>query len=167
MRADASRRTDIVVSDENDTKSPASARGFSVQGLGEIAIRCRDLGAMTAFYRDTIGLELMADRGGLVFFALPNGVAGHTAVLALFDTARDPDLPPPERPASTLHHIALTVTPDGQTAACRWFDRHGVAWRAEDFGWIGWRGVFVTDPEGNTVELVAAIGKLDSSEAPG
>lgn len=142
-------------------QSPASERGFVVLGLGEIAIRCRDLPAMTTFYRDIIGLEIFADRGGIVFFRLGNGVAGHTAVLTLFDRDRDPERPGPETPSSTMHHLALTVAAADQQAACQWFDRHGVAWRAENFGWVGWRGIFVTDPEGNTVELVARVAAPD------
>lgn len=131
-------------------------RGFSVLGLGEIAIRCRDLEAMTAFYRDIIGLEVLAVRGGIVFFRLANGVAGHTAVLALFDAAIEPARPLPDKSGSTLHHLALTVAVSEQDAACRWFEANGIVFKAEDFAWIGWRGVFVADPEGNQVELVAA-----------
>ena len=157
MPAAASSGPDLTGRDET-TKSPAIERGFSVLGLGEIAIRCRDLAAMTTFYRDVIGLEVLADRGGLIFFRLPNGVAGHTAVLALFDESRNPERPSPDMQRSTLHHLALTVTQEGQQAACRWFDTHGVEWRSDEFAWIGWRGVFVTDPDGNQVELVAAVG---------
>ena len=40
-----------------------AARGFRIRALGEIAIRCRDIEAMTVFYRDVIGLEPLADRG--------------------------------------------------------------------------------------------------------
>jgi catechol 2,3-dioxygenase-like lactoylglutathione lyase family enzyme len=143
-----------------ETKSPADTtigRGFSVLGLGEIAIRCRDLDAMTAFYRDIVGLEVLAARGRIVFFKLANGVAGHTAVLALFDAALDPERAPPDVPRSTLHHLALTVAASEQDAACRWFAANGIPHHVQDFPWIGWRGVFVSDPEGNQVELVAAI----------
>lgn len=136
---------------------PTIPRGFSVLGLGEVAIRCRDLAAMTAFYRHIIGLEILAVRGRIVFFKLANGVAGHTAVLALFDAALDPERPPPEKPRSTLHHLALTVAPSEQDAACRWFTANGIPHDLQDFPWIGWRGVFVRDPEGNQVELVAAV----------
>jgi hypothetical protein len=37
----------------------------------------------------------------------------------------------------------------------RWYEAHGVTYHVENFGWVGWRGVFTQDPEGNTVELVA------------
>jgi len=36
-------------------KSPAD-RGFRIRGLGEVAIRCDDLGRMAAFYGGTLGL---------------------------------------------------------------------------------------------------------------
>ncbi|RMF37348.1 MAG: hypothetical protein D6754_09710 [Alphaproteobacteria bacterium] len=44
-------------------------------------------------------------------------------------------------------------------ATTRWYERRGIAFRVQEFPWIGWRGVFTTDPDGNTVEPVAATGK--------
>lgn len=137
-------------------------RGFKVRALGEIAIRCRDLVTMEAFYRDVIGLEVL--RGfhddGIVFFNIAPSHGGHTAVLALFrHDAGNADLHPvgmPEAGArSSLHHIALAVDRSEQDAAVHWYERLGIAHRVQVFPWIGWRGVFTTDPEGNTVELVA------------
>ncbi|MEL6774948.1 MAG: VOC family protein, partial [Pseudomonadota bacterium] len=57
---------------------------------------------------------------------------------------------------SSLHHLALTIDYAEQEAAMAWYDRLGQPYRVEHFDWIGWRGVFTEDPEGNTVELVAA-----------
>ncbi|MEM1313618.1 MAG: VOC family protein [Pseudomonadota bacterium] len=143
--------------------------GFRIGGLGEVAIRCRDLDAMEAFYADVIGLERMAVRsGGIVFFRIADGVAGHTTVLALFDAgaAQRPAHPGPvEGEAvvtggrSSLHHLALSLTEAEQRAAIAWYQRIGQPYRIEAFDWVGWRGVFTQDPEGNTVELVAAVGK--------
>lgn len=129
----------------------APDRGFQVRALGEIAIRCRDRGAMTAFYRDVLGLTLLAERDrGITFFEIAPGYAGHTTVLALFDGE-------PSAGPGALHHIALSIGYDEQAAAIAWYDRVGQPYRIEHFDWIGWRGVFTEDPEGNTVELVAAI----------
>ncbi|MEM5492066.1 VOC family protein [Hoeflea sp. AS16] len=139
-----------------NTENPARKRGFSISGLGEIAIRCVDYKAMTAFYRDILGLEVLADRGRIVFFRLGNGVEGHTSVLALFDPALNPERGQPEAGPSTLHHVALSLSQADQSAACNWFDASGISYKVEEFPWIGWRGVFVTDPDGNTVELVSA-----------
>jgi len=128
-----------------------AGRGFAVRALGEVAIRCRDLDAMARFYGETLGLERLAARpGGIVFFRLGDGWRGHTAVLALFADDQTPASP------SSLHHIALSVDWDAQEAAQAWLRAQGLPVRVEHFDWIGWRGVFTADPEGNTVELVAA-----------
>jgi len=129
-------------------------RGFRPRALGEIAIRTRNIEAMTAFYRDVLGLPVLSrrDGSGIVFFRLADGFAGHTAVLALFD---EPEAEPVAGPRSSLHHLALTLPRAEQDAAEDWLDRQGIAYRIQEFAWIGWRGVFLNDPDGNTVELVA------------
>ncbi len=120
---------------------------------------------MIAFYEDILGLDRMTGNAtdGIVFFRIAEGFGGHTSVLALFDkgySAR-PGLHPTgqEAPAtgagSSLHHIALSLPYDEQEAVMRWYEAKGQAYRVEHFDWIGWRGVFTEDPEGNTVELVA------------
>jgi catechol-2,3-dioxygenase len=129
---------------------------FTIGGLGEVAIRCHDMAAMTAFYRDVIGLTPYATRntGKIQFFRVgQGGVAGHTTVLALFAD----DLPATGQ-GSSLHHLALSLPYAEQEAAIAWYDQIGQAYRIEHFDWTGWRGVFTSDPEGNTVELVAATG---------
>ena len=140
--------------------------GFRVRALGEIAIRCADFDAMTAFYRDTLGLTVLegGHGDGIIFFALGESHGGHTAVLALFrHDAPQRDVHPNSagRPVTgasgSLHHLALTVDAAEQDAVIAWYDAKGLDYRIEDFPWIGWRGVFTTDPEGNTVELVAKI----------
>lgn len=133
-------------------------RGFRIGGLGEVAIRCSDLGTMATFYEEILGLERLEGNAspGIVFFRISAGFAGHTCVLALFETAQDAEAPKAGT-QSTLHHIALSLTCADQEAAMRWYDRNGIIYRVERFDWIGWRGVFTTDPEGNTVELVARM----------
>ncbi|MCY3879016.1 MAG: VOC family protein [Rhodobacteraceae bacterium] len=143
-------------------------RGFRVRGLGEIAVRCGDLERMAAFYGDVIGLERMSghDSEGIVFFHVAEGFAGHTQILALFDKSYvpRPGLHPigTEAPAtgaaSSLHHLAFSLPAHEQEAVMLWYDAKGLPYRVEYFDWIGWRGVFTEDPEGNTVELVAHTG---------
>ena len=139
-------------------------RGFKVRALGEIAIRCADLEEMVTFYRDVIGLDHLSGdhRDGIVFFKLGESFGGHTAVLALFhhDAGRRElhprgTEPPATGAGSSLHHLALSLPYAEQEAVMRWYEKHGLGYRVQIFDWIGWRGVFTTDPEGNTVELVA------------
>ncbi len=133
-----------------------SEKGFQVRALGEIAIRCRDRAAMAKFYSDVIGLEKLADRGQrITFFRIAPGHAGHTAVLALFQA--EPGEAAGTGAASSLHHLALTLGWEEQDHAIAWYEELGQPYRIENFDWIGWRGIFTEDPEGNTVELVAAM----------
>ncbi len=137
---------------------------FSIRDLGEIAIRVVDMDAMFAFYRDVIGLEVLSppNTNGIAFFRICEGHAGHTRVLALFERgAGRPEIRPsgqaaPETSArSTLHHIAFNVDYEAQEAARDWLIARGLTPVEQIFDWIGWRGIFVEDPDGNTVELVA------------
>ena len=140
-------------------------KGFKPRALGEIAIRCGDMAAMTAFYRDVIGLDILSGRAEdkIVFFKIAEGFGGHTSVLALFqhDYSARPGLHPTSESSpttgsrSSLHHIALSLPYSEQDAVMAWYDKIGQTYRIEHFGWIGWRGIFTDDPEGNTVELVA------------
>lgn len=137
-----------------------------IHALGEIAIRCNDLKAMRDFYRDVVGLRILndsSDASGIVFFRIAEGYGGHTCVLALFHKTAGGDrqhpigsAPPETGARSSLHHIALTVEHGAQDALRTFLDEQGIAHRTEDFDWVGWRGVFITDPEGNTVEFVAS-----------
>jgi catechol 2,3-dioxygenase-like lactoylglutathione lyase family enzyme len=141
-----------------------SKRGFTVRALGEIAIRCVDFEAMVAFYRDVIGLVPMRDptNAAIAFFRIGEGYAGHTAVLALFrhdvegaGRTRAGDQPPATGPGSSLHHIALSLPWAEHEAVMAWYEELGLEYHVEAFDWVGWRGVFTFDPDGNTVELVA------------
>lgn len=139
-------------------------RDFKVLGLGEIAIRCRDKAAMMVFYDQVIGLEHLAgDVDDVVtFFKIADGVQGHTSVLALFRHDRESigahsvdDQLPATGTGSSLHHIALSLPFSEQQAVMDWYDQIGQEYRVNVFDWIGWRGIFTHDPDGNTVELVA------------
>ncbi len=147
----------------------SNSRGFRPRALGEIAIRCADVPAMARFYEDVIGLERLSGNhdDAIMFFKIADGFAGHTAVLALFrhDVGKQElnatdDEKPETGARSSLHHIALSLPFEEQAAVMAWYDRIGQPYRFEKFGWIGWQGIFTTDPEGNTVELVAYDASL-------
>lgn len=141
-----------------------SQRNFKIRALGEIAIRCRDLGAMRDFYQNILGLEPLTGNqsDGIVFFRIADGFAGHTSVLALFEQTENlppaqniPAEPPYGGPQSSLHHIALSLPFAEQQAVMDWYSANSLEFSIQHFGWIGWRGIFTRDPEGNTVELVS------------
>ncbi|GAG26918.1 unnamed protein product, partial [marine sediment metagenome] len=138
-----------------------SMHPFTVRDLGEVAIRCRDLATMTAFYSDVVGLEVMegdyADH--IVFLRIADGFAGHTQVVALFTADEDEmgDEEPEVGGDSSLHHLALTVKAEDLAPALAWYRAHGLEPWTDEHRWVGWDSVYVKDPEGNTVELVASV----------
>ena len=136
--------------------------------LGEIAIAARDGAAMRAFYGETLGLPLLSERpGGIAFYRLHGGHEGHVPVLALFpsDGSGGPVDAPAPAPAPArsrppgLHHVALSLSVADQEAMERRLAEAGVETHYQAFPWIGWRGLFMRDPDGNTVELVAKVGE--------
>ncbi|MEM9028326.1 MAG: VOC family protein [Pseudomonadota bacterium] len=146
---------------------------FKPSAIGEIAIRCHDLAAMAAFYQDVIGLTHLSGAldDAIMFLKVADGIAGHTTVLALFHhTAGRPELhprgtEPPETGArSSLHHVAFSLPIAEQEKALTWLQAKGIDHRVQVFDWIGWRGVFLHDPEGNTVELVAYDDSFRASQ---
>ena len=107
-------------------------------------------------------VALINDRDTIVFLRIADGYAGHTAILALFsadDRGQFTDdtgtFNPATGAASSLHHFALTIPFAEQDSVMAWYDKKGITYRVVEFDWVGWRGIFAKDPEGNTVELVA------------
>jgi catechol 2,3-dioxygenase-like lactoylglutathione lyase family enzyme len=137
-----------------------------VRDLGEVAIRCRDLAAMTAFYRDIIGLEVIEGdyRDSIVFLRVGDGFAGHTSVVALFTAVDEEE--PEAGGDSSLHHLALTVKAEDLEPAFAWYQAHGLEPTTAEHRWVGWDSVYVKDPEGNTVELVASVRQSSGSGEP-
>jgi catechol-2,3-dioxygenase len=139
---------------------------FTARDLGEVAIRCLDLAAMTAFYRDIVGLEVFEGdySDTIVFLRVAEGFAGHTSVVALFTAADDEE--PEGGGTSSLHHLALTVKAEDLAPALAWYRAHGLEPTTAEHRWVGWDSVYVKDPEGNTVELVASVRASSGSGNP-
>lgn len=143
-------------------------RGFQIKALSEFAIHTNNMDAMGRFYRDTLGLEPFGTRAGgaIEFFRVGDGYRGLTSVIALFDAGAERNIVVGRGvKASSLHHIALAVSRDDQDEAEKWFAKNNIETRVEEFSWVGWRGLFVSDPDGNTVELVASDMSVYDPEA--
>ena len=114
---------------------------------------------MVDFYGRVLGLERLeggargGPRAGITFFRLGVSFGGHVAVLALFEDSGDVAS---GDAASSLHHLALSLPWEEQEVAKLCLEQQGFPAHFQDFDWAGWRGLFTRDPDGNTVELVAA-----------
>ena len=119
---------------------------------------------MTAFYRDVVGLEVIEGdySSSIVFLKVAEGFGGHTQVVALFGA----DEQTVAGVGSSLHHLALTVRAQDLAPALVWYREHGLAPTTAHHRWVGWDSVYVKDPEGITVELVASV-RPPEDMAPG
>jgi catechol 2,3-dioxygenase len=125
-----------------------------VRGLGEIALRVNNLDTMQKFYADVIGLPLMTRFQNSAFFRIADGYAGHTQVLALFDRAQSPGYLGSDAATSTIDHIAFEIPLADFEGEKKRLEGLGLQVETTEHAWVHWRSLYVTDPEGNQVELV-------------
>jgi catechol 2,3-dioxygenase len=135
-----------LISDEKRT---------AVRGLGEIALRVNNLDSSQKFYEEVIGLTLMTRFPKAAFFKIADGHEGHTQVLALFDRSDLPDYKGTDAGTSTIDHIAFEIPLADFTAEVKRLKGLGLEIETAEHPWVRWRSLYVNDPEGNQVELVA------------
>lgn len=133
-----------------------------IAGLGEIALRVDDLDRMTEFYADVVGLSILGEFETSTFFDIAPGVEGHTQILALFDRSESADYTPPDATRSTVDHIAFGIPLDAYDSEKDRLESHGLTVDTAVHEWVQWRSLYVTDPEGNRVELVCHDERLAS-----
>ncbi len=128
----------------------------AIRGLGEVALQVQDLDRMTTFYRDVIGLEVIRRFESSSFFRIAEGIGGHTQILALFDRIQDDNVErtPQSFRAPPLDHFAFAISLADFESERQRLERDGCEVTVTSHGWVGWRSLYVADPEGNQVELV-------------
>jgi catechol-2,3-dioxygenase len=131
-----------------------SEQRIVVRGLGEIALRVNDLDAMQKFYEEVIGLPLMARDTTCAFFKIAEGYGGHTQVLALFNRCQTPGYRGTDAATSTIDHIAFEIALADFANERKRLEALGLQVETAEHGWMHWRSLYVSDPEGNQVELV-------------
>ena len=128
-----------------------------IKGLGEIALRVTNLDTMQKFYGDVIGLELMKRFEHSAFFRIAIGYRGHTQILALFVRSTQPS------GRSTLDHLAFEIDLADLYAEKKRFEQLGLHVAMAEHEWVRWRSLYVTDPEGNRVEMVCYDDHMERS----
>ena len=125
---------------------------ITVQKVGHVVLKVRDLETSAAFYRDVIGLREVA-RGHfaakMVFFSA-TGENHHD--LALAEVGREaPDAPPQ---AVGLYHVALKIgeSLDTLRAAREHLHAHGVT-RLRIVDHTVSQSIYLNDPDGHGIEL--------------
>ncbi len=147
-------------------------RPTAVKALGEIALRVNDLDTMQKFYEEIIGLEVFKRFPTAVFFRIADGYEGHPQALVLFDRSEKPGGPQihkstqhgvsPER--STLDHLAFEIDLAEYEREHNRLKQLGLSVETTSFQWVGWRSLYISDPEGNTVEFVCYDPSIERTE---
>jgi catechol-2,3-dioxygenase len=125
-----------------------------VRGRGEIALRVNDLAAMQQFYEQVIGLPLMTRFPNSAFFKIADGCGSHTQVIVLFDRSESPGYRGTDAATSTIDHIAFEIPLDDFANERKKLEALGLQVETAEHTWVHWRSLYVSDPEGNQVELV-------------
>ena len=133
---------------------------IQVRKLDHLVLRVRNMEVMRAFYCDVLGAEHIGYRPRFSMSHLRLG----ESMLDLVD-AEKRGVPPPGA-AANLDHFCFRVEPFDQEAIVAHLKKHGVEvgdirprFGAEGNG----ISIYLTDPEGNTVELK---GPSDGSPVP-
>lgn len=128
----------------------------AIQGLGEFAFRTEQMAEMVEFYGGVLGLDRIDDPPGetSAFFRAGDGVGGHTQVLVLFDRSSDDGYVPPDPDRTTVDHVAFGIQQSDFDAEAERLESLGYDLGYAYHEWVEWRSLYLSDPDGNGVELV-------------
>lgn len=118
--------------------------------LGPITLAVADLGEMTRFYRDGVGLEVLGESLSEVSL----GYAGAGAPVEVVKLTLQPDLKPDRRAAAGLYHLAILFPTQAALAAA--INSVAQKYPANFSGsadHLVSEAFYFSDPEGNGVEL--------------
>lgn len=119
---------------------------FRVRGIDHIVLRAHDPAALTAFYRDVLGCRVERVAGMLTQLR-----AGRS----LIDIVPRAD----DAAGCNMDHLCLALSDADVEQVAAWLAARGVAIGeiATRYGAEGYaRSIYLTDPEGNGLELRAA-----------
>ncbi len=124
---------------------------IQIRKIDHLVLRVRDIDAMRAFYCDVLGAEHIAYRPK---FGMSHLRVGESIIDLVEADKRG--IPAPAAGGLNLDHFCLRVEPFDQEAIVAHLERHNVALGPirERYGAQGnGISIYLTDPEGNTVEL--------------
>jgi len=133
---------------------------FAIDALDHVVVRARDIDAMLRFYTEVLGCRLAKENAPLGLYHLRAGLS----MIDLVDMEgklgpAGGAAPDPAGQGRNVDHVAIRITPFDEDAIRAHLARHGVQTEAAAMR-FGARGdgpsIYLTDPDGNSVELKGA-----------
>jgi catechol-2,3-dioxygenase len=127
---------------------------IEIDGLAEVVLNVRDVDRALAFYQTLLGLERISpeNQPGPIFLRAGQATAQLPSLVVLVPLPADTAAFAAPR---TLHHLALTVTAESFESARGELQRAGLEVRDGKHPVLTARTIYVNDPDGNEVELIA------------
>jgi catechol 2,3-dioxygenase len=129
-------------------------------GVGEVVVRVADLKSSIAFYRDVLGFPLIrVIQDAIAFMRVADGVEGHTQIIGLFSDSWHSNREGKtwigaDQERSALHHFAVEISLKDYDRVLAYLVERGLKPNVQVHPWIGWRSIYVSDPDDHTVEFV-------------
>jgi len=127
---------------------------IQIDGLAEVVLNVHDASRAVAFYGGLLGLERLTPESqpGPIFFQAGQATDRVPSLLVLVPlTPGTQDFQDPR----TLHHLALTIPAAAFDAARATLTSAGIEVRDGKHPVLAVRTMYVTDPDGNEVELIS------------
>ena len=131
------------------------ANPINIALIDHVVIRAADLATMIAFYRDVLGCRLERGPGEIGLAQMRAGRSLIDIVDAHGPIGRDGGALP-DHGAPNMDHVCLQISPWDEEKIRAHLEAHGIeaGETASRYGALGQGpSIYITDPEGNTVEL--------------
>ncbi|MBM2811759.1 MAG: hypothetical protein HW416_2518 [Chloroflexi bacterium] len=129
-----------------------------MRGLAEIVLMVADVQRSLHFYRDVLGLSVISpsELKGPVFLQVGDAIDGVPQQIVL--VPRPPDAPEPaiDRRHRSLHHLGLIVSSTEFGRERVRLEGLGMQLRTGEHPFLAVQAIYLDDPDGNEVEIVAA-----------
>ena len=128
-----------------------------IRSLTEVVISVHDMEKSLNFYRDILGLKVMSppDFRGAVFLQVSELPDTAPQQLVLVPLPEGTDAFPTERVRRPLHHLGLEVAREDFESERERLQGLGFDIRFGEHPFLPLKGMYLDDPDGNEVELIA------------